>query len=163
MGRAMGEKNYHIIWPIIVAIGVIFGIIVSFLYFEDRIVTRIIEKLKTPEVTKQIALLIRPSVIFDQNGTITHNSGGAQFIKDIKVELSSPEKSSLREPQKILIFLTEHLNVAPILECLNYSFFTDCKRINKSDWQCELSSHDYIISKRAEFAGEWRFRLEIIR
>ena len=48
--------------------------------------TRISYKLRDPEVVRQIAYLIRPSLIFDQNGNFEIDNGAGQFIKEISVK-----------------------------------------------------------------------------
>lgn len=132
-------------------IGAVIGAIGYSLFFEDRIVNRIVDKLKSPEIIQQIASLVRPSLIFDQNGTIIHDSGGQQFIKEIKTE-----------PTMMLIFPTEHLKQPPILECLNRGMDFKCKRINTIDWECEVHSPKYMLWDGSDHIVEWRFRLEII-
>ncbi len=67
------------------------------------------------------------------------------------------------EPHKIIISPTEHLNTAPILECLNYNFDITPSRTGRSDWLFELSSPDYLVLGGLPEKKEWLFRLEIIR
>ena len=144
-------------------IGAVIGALGYTLFFEDRIVNRIVDKLKSPEIIQQIASLVRPSVIFDQKGTIVHDSGGAQFIKEIKVEMTTPENpKSTPEPNKIFLFPTKHLKEPLILECLNRDMDFMCKRINTIDWECEVDSPDRLLLEHSKFHGEWKFRLEVI-
>ena len=142
---------------------VIITLIVGYIAIENQIEKRIGEKLKDPEVIKQIASLVRPSIIFDQKGTIVHDSGGAQFVKNIEVEMSVP-KNEKREPEpiKISIFPTKHIKEPLILECLNRDMDFMCERVNTLDWECEIGSPNNLVMGLSKFHGEWKFRLEVI-
>lgn len=153
----MADKKQITVWGIILGIGVVLGVFGSVFLIEDRIEKRIADKLKDPDILRQIAYLIRPSLTFDQKGTIRTDGGAGQFIEKIKVEMGEAD------PNKIWITPTEHLNTAPILECINYNFDVTSKRVNKSDWLYELSSPDYLICSESPKKKEWIFRLEVIR
>ena len=160
----MPEKKHITGWRLVKGISIVVGIVVGVvgivlgvLIIEGQIEKRILEKLRTPEVLREIASLIRPSLIFDHNGSIRTDSGAGQFIENIQVEMGKDE------PNKIVISPTEHLNTQPILECLNYNFYITARRIGKSDWLFELSSDNYLISEGSPERKEWLFRLEIIR
>jgi hypothetical protein len=145
-------------------IGAFIGIITYSYFFEDRILNRIVDKLKNQEIIQQIASLVRPSVIFDHNGTILHDSGGAKFIREIKVEITPRIGNKSEAVNKILIFPTEHLKEPLILECLNRNLDFACARISTIDWECEADSPPYVTmgSSKYKFIGKWKFRLEII-
>lgn len=144
------------IWTVVCGFGIVLGIIVSVFVLEDRVEKIVQEKLKNPEVLRQIAYHLRPSLTFNQNGTILSDSGAQQFIKDIKVEIGE------NDPTFITISPKRHLNSAPILECLNYNFSYSTKQVGTSDWQYELSSPDYLVAGGPTIT-EWIFRIEIIR
>ncbi|MFX0195736.1 MAG: hypothetical protein ACFFCW_06400 [Candidatus Hodarchaeota archaeon] len=153
----MPAKKYKIAERVVIGISVVLGIVVSVLLLEGRIEKRISEKLLAPDVLKQIASLVRPSFIFDHNGSIHSDSGAGQFIGKIQVEMGKDE------PEKIIVSPTEHLNTPPVLECLNYNFDITTRRIGKSDWLFELSSPNYLVFESSPEKKEWLFRLEIIR
>ena len=144
------------IWTIFGGLGIVLGIIVSIVVIENRIEKIVSDKLKDPEVLRQVAYHLRPSLTFNQNGTILSDSGAQQFIKDITVEMGE------NEPKSIIISPKDHLNSAPVLECLNYNFSFSTKQVGKSDWQYKLSSPNYLVFE-GPTTVKWIFRLEIIR
>ena len=153
----MPEKKHTVAWGFVIGFSIVLGIVVIVFTIEDRIEKRISEKLRDPEVLREIGSLIRPSLIFDHNGSIRTDSGAGQFVKTIKVKMAKDE------PNKIIMSPTEHLNTQPILECLNYNFDITVTRIGKSDWLFELSSPTYLVKESDDEKKEWLFRLEIIR
>jgi hypothetical protein len=157
MGRTMSEENNHTAKNTLGKVGLILGIVVGMITIGVWIESVVTRKLKDPEVIKQIAALVRPSMIFDHNGVITSDSGAKQFIENISVEMG-PE-----EPSKIIITPKEHLNSRPILECLNWNFDIKANRGNQSDWIFELSSPTYVVMDESPKTKEWVFRLEIVR
>ena len=155
----MTEKKVslkNLIWIIFVGFGVILGIVISIFTLEDRVDKIVENKLKDPEVLKQIAYLVRPSLTFNQEGTILTDSGAQDFIKDIKVIMGE------NEPKSIIISPTNHLNIAPLIECLNYNYNFSSKQVGKLDWQFDLSSPTYLVTTSYQIT-DWTFRLEIIR
>lgn len=153
----MPEKKHITAWGFVIGFSIVLGIVVGVFIVEDRIEKRISEKLRAPEVLREIGSLIRPSLIFDHNGSIRTDSGAGQFVKKIQVEMGKDE------PNKIIISPTEHLNTQPILECVNHNFDITARRIGKSDWLFELSSPTYLVTEGSPEKKKWLFRLEIIR
>ena len=153
MSRLVTEIKKHF-WPFVVGIGVLIGL---FYTIDSFIEKRISDKLKDHEVIRQIASLVRPSCVFDDKGTIIHDSGAEQFIKNIDVRMGK------NAPEQILVSPTEHLNVQPFLECINYNYTISAERINKSDWQFKLSSPSYVLWDTSGKEEKWLFRLEIMR
>lgn len=146
------------VWTIIVGASIIIGIITGGSYFiEDRIEKKVLDKLKDQDILRQIASLVRPSIIFDHHGVKKSDSGADQYIESINVEMGDGE------PNKIIISFKQHLNSTPILECINDNFFVTPTRMKKSDWLFELSSPSYIVFESSPERKEWLFRLEIIR
>jgi hypothetical protein len=138
----------------------IFGILVGlsgFYYALDAIIDkRISDKLKDYEVIKQIASLVRPTCVFDHKKRIILDSGVQQIIEDIEVV---PQQI---RPKQILIRFKEHLNVPPLLECINYNCTISAERKNKSDWLFTLSSPKYIKIDSPKIE-ESLYRLEIFK
>lgn len=149
-------KLRYFIWPIVVGVGVVLGIFVSIFALENKIEKIVLEKLKDPVILKEVAYYLRPSMTFDQNGTILSDSGAGKFVKELKIVMGK------YEPETIILSPTEHLNAAPILESLNYTFTYSAKRINSSDWQYSLRSPNYLLIEGPGLK-EWIFRVEIIR
>jgi hypothetical protein len=137
----MSDKQLTAAWGIVIAVGIIVGIIASVWVFEDRIEKRILSQLRDPEVLREIASLIRPCLTLDHDGLIRTYSGAGQFIEKISVEISKDE------PNEIIMCPTEHLSTQAILECLNYNFYITARRTGKSDWLFALSSPVYLVSE----------------
>ncbi len=153
----MKPKKYKIVWSIIVGSGVIIVLIMFAFGVEDRIEKIVLDKLKDQDILREIASLVRPSIIFDHHGVKKSDSGADQYIESINVEMGDGE------PNKIIIFFKQHLNSTPILECINDNFVVTPTRMKKSDWLFELSSPSYIVFESSPKKKEWLFRLEIIR
>jgi hypothetical protein len=116
-------------------------------------------KLRDPETIKQIAYLIRPSLIFDQNGNFEIDNGAAQFIKAVDVQ-----KNERGEVQKVTVSPKESLNIQPLLTCLNATIFFQAKR-EKADWVFEVVGPDFIIGLGGgpEPPEKFLFELQIVR
>lgn len=140
----------HIIFKII-------GIVILFITLDQYIDHKINNKYKDPQLIKQIESHIRPTLIFDHLGTIRYDGGADQFISSIKVKMEGGE------PNKIIISPRDHLNFAPILECINDILDAVPKQINKSDWLFELSGPDLMVLESSPEKKEWLFRLEIVK
>ena len=132
-------------------------IVILFIALDYYLDYKINNKYKEPQLMEQIASHIRPTLIFDQLGTIRSDGGAAQFVSKIEVDMEGGE------PNRIVISPTEHLNSAPIIQCINDIFDAVPKQINKSDWLFELSSPNFIVFESSPERKEWLFRLEIIK
>ncbi len=126
-------------------------------YYIENIVVR---KINDPEFVNKISEKVkRPIVIFDQNSSILVDNGAMKFIDNIKVVLNNQNK----QPEKIIVSPSRHLNTAPVLESLDNDFVIESKRGDKFDWIYELSSIDHmVLESSAEPKELKRFRLEII-
>jgi len=153
----MSNKKPFPIGDILKWLCVILTIIAGIYIIDSRMEDRINEKLKDPKVLSKIASLVRPSFIFNHKGNIISDSGGEQFIKDIDVQMGN------RGEPKIIIYPKEHLNSAPILECINKDYYIASERINKSDWLFKLTSENVVIMGGSPKNKELLFRLEIIK
>lgn len=133
------------------------GIIILLITPDQYIDYKIDNKYKDPELTKQIASHIRPTLIFDHLGTIRYDGGADQFISSIEVKMEGGE------PNEIIISPRDHLDCVPVLESINDIFDAVSKQINKSDWLFELSNPDLLRLASSQEKKEWLFRLEIIQ
>ena len=116
-------------WKLFGVVAAMMAILFGLDLFVDM---RLTHKLRDPETIKQIAYLIRPSLIFDQNGNFEIDNGAAQFIKAVEVQ-----KNEKGEVQKVTVSPKESLNVQPLLTCLNGTIYFQAKR-QKSDWVFEV-------------------------
>ena len=122
------KRKPPISWKIFDSIGwkVLGGLLaVTALFFslDSFVDTRISYKLRDPEVVRQIAYLIRPSLIFDDNGNYEIDNGAVQFIKSIAVV-----KNQKGNVQKIVVSPKESLNIQPLLKCLNGNIYFGATR-----------------------------------
>lgn len=125
--------------------------------------SKIEDKLESAEFINKVAQSMRPSVIFDLNGSILSDMGAMQYIEDIKVDVKKPQRYD------IIISPKEFLSVAPILECLDEQPKMIIKRGKKFDWIYELYEPMHIVAsggadppKGADVVG-LRFRLEVVK
>jgi hypothetical protein len=139
----------------------LFGVVVgmfAILFGLDRFVDlRMTYKLRDPEVIKQIAYLIRPSLIFDQDGNYEIDNGAAQFIKDLSVE-----KDQKGDVQKVIVNPKEPLNIQPLLTCLNDTIFFTATR-QKASWVFQVVGPDYRVSIGKKAPEKYLFELQIVR
>ena len=156
------DDKSPITWKIFDSIGwKIFGVLlaVAALFFSlDAFVdTRISYKLRDPEVVRQIAYLIKPSLIFDQNGNFEIDNGSGRYIKDLIVE-----KNQKGEIQKVSIKPKESLNIQPLLTCLNGTIYFNATR-QKTDWIFQVVGPDYLVFESYKKPEKFLFELQIIR
>ena len=142
-------------WLIIV-IGVIGGIY----GLRSYIIGVVEDRMKEPEFVQRVAEEIeKPTVIFDQNGSILVDGGAMKYVKSIKVNMGDDN-----EIERIVVSPHQHLQVAPLLESLDINFCIEAKRGEKFDWVYTLGSiRRFALMDSADPPAQKRFRLEIIR
>jgi hypothetical protein len=141
-------------WKIL---GGLLAVAALFFSLDAFVDTRISYKLRDPEVVRQIAYLIRPSLIFDQNGNFEIDNGAGQSIKDISVE-----KNQKGEVQKVIVSPKESLNIQPLLTCLNGTIYFNATR-QKTDWIFQVVGPDYVVFESYKKPEKYLFELQIIR
>jgi hypothetical protein len=141
-------------WKIL---GGLLGVAALFFSLDAFVDTRISYKLRDPEVVRKIAYLIRPSLIFDQNGNFVIDNGAGQFIKDISVE-----KNQKGEVQKVIVSPKESLNIQPLLTCLNGTIYFSATR-QKADWIFQVVGPDYLVFESSKAPEKYLFELKIVR
>jgi hypothetical protein len=126
----------------------------------NKWVEEIIEKkISSPAIIEKVKSQVRPIVIFDENESVLVDSGGMQYIEDIKIV--HDDKKRLEE---IIIIPKVHLPIAPILEPLDEEFAITSKRGRKFQWIYEMGSIDrLLLTSSAEHRDINRFRIEIIK
>jgi hypothetical protein len=129
---------------------------------DSYIDSKIEGKLENPAFINKVAKSMRPSVIFDINGSILSDMGAMQYIEDIKVDVNEPLRYD------IIVSPKKFLSVAPILECLDEQPKIIVKRGKKFDWIYELYEPSRLVvespepPKGVETVG-LRFRIEVIK
>ena len=141
-------------WKIL---GGLLAVAALFFSLDAFVDTRISYKLRDPEVVKQIAYLIRPSLIFDDNGNYEIDNGAVQFIKNITVE-----KNQKGNVQKIIVSPKESLNIQPLLKCLNGNIYFGAAK-QKTDWVFEEVGPDYLVFESHKKPQKYLFELQIVR
>jgi hypothetical protein len=104
-----------------------------------------------------LAYLIRPSLIFDDNGIYEIDNGAVQFIKSIAVE-----KNQKGNVQKIVVSPKESLNIQPLLKCLNGNIYFGATK-QKADWVFEEVGPDFFVLAGSKKPEKYLFELQIVR
>lgn len=117
---------------------------------------RIDQVVKSDDYIEDIALKVRPFLIFDAEETIHDDKGAGEYITNISVILDS----SKNYPKKILINPKKHLPNAPIIEALGseiVDFYS--KRGKGNQWQFDVD----LTASLDSIKNPPKFRLEIIK
>ncbi len=138
----------------------IIGFIVAFYVLNAYIDNKIDKKINNPSYIKKVASHVRPFIIFDENESILADSGGMEYIEDIKVEA----KADRFEPIKIIITPKSHLAYPPLLEVISpYEVSIDTKRGIHHRWIYEVSVEGRLGPDTTREIDPIRFKLEIIK
>lgn len=139
------------------AAGGLIAIAAVFFSLDTFVDTRISYKLRDPEVVRQIAYLIRPSLIFDQHGNYEIDNGAGKFIGELTVERDS------KGYVKVIMTPRESLNIQPLLRCLNGTVYFSAFR-QKSSWVFQEVGPTYLsVKSDAKQPDKYLFELEIVR
>lgn len=105
---------------------------------EDYINNRIEKRITDDKYIEKLSTVLRPFLIFNDNGIVTYDHGGLKYIQDIK--LSKNKGGYLK---KIVITTNDiFLNNAPILNCIgsdNYSF--ESSRSGNYSWEYKVGGY----------------------
>ena len=120
--------------------------------------SRIAKKSEDPEFLRALSRRVRPSMIFDENGSVLADIGAMAHIADFEVVRDGEDAFD------ITVHPTEHIALQPILESLDTRFVISARRGHKYDWVFRLDHIDTLLAESsAEQTGPLRFRLEIVR
>ncbi len=128
---------------------------------EERI-NKIIEH---PDYIRKIASLVKPTVIFNGDGSILHDLGGMTLIKEIRVDkgIQSACPGNLLFPTAITVSPIKHMANAPIITCnSDFDFQITESRAKGFDWLYKLTMNGYSTSEDGQESLEVIFRMEII-
>lgn len=139
---------------LIVSIAAIFGIYHGLNLYIDA---RILEKISNPSFLRELAMSVRPSVIFDENDSVVADSGAMTYISQIAV--TKGEKDSLM----IVVKPYRYIGTEPILEPLDGEYAITAARGKGYDWVFELKSMNMLTFGAPKERRAERFRLEIIQ
>lgn len=122
-------------------------------YLDARVETRI----NNAEFLKKLARSVRPSLVFDEKGSIVADMGAVSFID--KISVTKNAKNNL----EIVVSPLEYLGVEPVLEALDGSYTTTAERGQKFDWVFHVHGVHFFVDGSGPKRDRERFRLEIIR
>jgi hypothetical protein len=119
--------------------------------------SRIDSKIHNADFLKKLARNVRPSLVFDENGSILADMGAVPFVSNISV--SKESKGNL----KITVSPAEYLGIQPVLEALDGQYVIRAERGQKFDWVFHLAGVQRLLLASSPKPEKGRFRLEIIR
>lgn len=118
---------------------------------------RIEKKINDFKFLRKFAHAVRPSVVFDQKGSILADMGAMAYIDNIEVEIKDGDLVRVVVSPKVF------LGIAPLLECLDGEFGIIVDKGKKYDWVYELKSIDTIFSESSGRITNYRFRIEVLK
>ena len=136
-------------------IGGIITIIVAIYGAMQFIDKRIEKKLQDDSFVRKVAASLRPTVVFDERGSIIIDQGGMEIIDAIEIK----HEEGPGHPLKIIVKPKRYLAHPPFISPLDNEMI-DFKpaRGERFIWTYDL---DYIMTNE-EYDGKRRFRMEII-
>ena len=145
--------------PVIKYITWAIAFIVGYHALMEFIDWRVEEKIYGDKYLREIAVNLRPFVIFNENNSILIDEGAMQYIEKIRV--IQGELSGLQLPLKIIITPKEPLRRDPVLSCLNDTMDIIQKRGEGFDYIYELK-HPILLATEDTVDITRHFKLEIL-
>jgi len=143
------------VMAIVAAFIVIIGAYHGLNVFVDN---KISVNMSNPVFLRELARSVRPSVVFDERGSILADLGASNLIKEIKVTKEQKETLTLT----ITVTPCEYLGIEPVLEALDGYYAIRAERGSKYDWVFHLTDIGVTYEAPEEMRPQ-RFRLDIIR
>jgi hypothetical protein len=147
-------KNYVI--GSVALIGALATVLGGLYAVHSYIDARIRSNIEDPAFIRQLSRSLRPSVIFDERGSILTDLGAMRYLRDIQVQ---PQKAGIT----IVVSPLEHLGAEPVLEALDGDFVVRSERGHKFDWIFRLYPVPSLLVEDVPRRERLRFRLELIR
>src|SRR4030042_3709282 len=114
-------------------VGTIIFLFAAYHGLNSYIDLRIDSKIYNADFLKKLARSVRPSLVFDEKGSILADMGAVAFVTNISV--SKGPKDSL----KITVSPVEYLGMEPVLEALDDQYTIRAERGQKFDWVFHLA------------------------
>jgi hypothetical protein len=150
------KENLGVVGTFILSLGGLFGMVLGFNSYLDN---RIESRLTDPVFVKQLNSKLRPTVIFDEHGTILSDSGGMEHIREIRVVRSDKDKNDWI----VTIRSIRHLAVEPVIEPLDDRYVVNAHRGQGFDWIFTLDAKVFMVAQSsATIDHPERFRLELV-
>ncbi|NQT15892.1 MAG: hypothetical protein HQ582_24260 [Planctomycetes bacterium] len=123
------------------------------------------KELADPSVVEALSLLVKPDLVFDENGSVLSDRGASAFIRDGGIHVTkdtSSDPDSRGLPIKIRVAFAKHLRTAPMLSSLNPdAVFIFSDRGSGFEWVYTLE-YSMITTPPSTRAVARRYRLEIV-
>jgi hypothetical protein len=144
----------RILWPVLGSAFIILGAYHGLTSYLDA---RIESRIEDADFLQKLARHVRPSLVFDDKGSIIADIGAAQYIEEMGVSKGP------RNTLEIVVSPREFLGIEPVLEPLDDRYAIRAERGTKYDWVFTLQGIDAIVAEGSGKPTRQRFRLELIR
>lgn len=152
----MTDKRRFTVGGFVLGTLALLGIFATPFAVQSYLNTKVDERVNDPEFIRKVATQVRPSVIFNHNGSILADLGAMQFVDKIEV---SGFPTDLLEKLNVIVYPKLHLPYPPLIESVDSSsWFISSKRGVGYQWSYELN-----LSSSEQDPKEFILRMEIIR
>jgi hypothetical protein len=138
-------------------VGAIVFLVAAYHGLNSYLEARIESKINNADFLKKLARSVRPSIVFDERGSIVADMGAVPFVNNISVSKTP------KDGFKIVVSPVDYLGVEPVLEALDGNYTIRVERGQKFDWVFHLSGIQTLVLESSPKRDSQRFRLEIIR
>ena len=140
------------VWELLLGVVTIVAILFAVTGYVRYLVNKMLD---SPETIDKLSKLIRPAVIFDNEGRVLADLGAMEYIESIVVT-SGIERLPIRIELKCKTFLA----LPPLLTSLDiYAYEETVSRNGKFGWIFNLKPISYETSETTSY----RFRFEVLR
>ena len=140
-----------------VVVGAIVFLFVCYHGLNSYLDTRIETRINNADFLKKLARSVRPSLVFDEKGSIVADMGAVSFVDNISVAKGA------KDTLEIVVSPLEYLGIEPVLESLDGLYTIHAERGQKFDWIFRLYGIQFIETEGSPQRDRQRFRLELIR
>jgi hypothetical protein len=170
MNEKPNEVNWTKVWRFLWShkefvsflFGLIVGLISAFLWLDARITNTARQAVLSEDFLNRLAKEVRPTCIFDSNGTILADLGASDYIENIRVVLQ-PSSFGM----DVYADCKRHLAYAPIVTCLNSGIFVvEAVRTPPNGWKYSVRPSEpvQLIASEGNMPTNfpYQFKLEIL-
>lgn len=154
-GGAPGAAN--ILKVVYAVVGAIVFLFAAYHGLNSYLDARIESRINDADFLKKIARSVRPSLVFDEKGSIIADMGAAPFVDKISVSKGA------KDTFEIVVSPVEYFGVEPVLEALDGDYTIHAARGQKFDWVFRLYGIQTLVAESSPQRERQRFRLELIR
>lgn len=157
-------KNRDSIFGIVGVLVAIASLYLSiYIQVSSSVDKRIDAKINNPEYIQKVAAEVRPSIVFNDEGKILHDSGGLKYIdSNIIFERANAPKSK-KNNFKINITSKIYLKSQPLLESIDQSYNIKANRGKGLKWIFNVYDVGITFGGSKRGGLQNRFRLEVIK